>query len=89
MTSNFGIKEIIKELKKIEGICVKINIDHKLYGSQNLQVALQLINDEERLGFLVNEQEIYIEKNKISNVGAKEELWYFADEVMCIKIRKL
>jgi hypothetical protein len=83
-----GIKKLVEELKNIEGSNVKINIGHKLYGDQNLQVALQIIDDEERLGFLLNEQEIYIDKNSICNVGAKDGLWYFADKVMCIKIRK-
>lgn len=84
-----GIKELINELKKIEGANVRVNIAHKLYGNQNIQVALQLINNEERFGLLVNEQEIYIDKREIRNVGSNEDLWYFADEVMCIKIRKL
>lgn len=79
---------IIEALKKIEGLKVQINIGHKLYGDQNVKCALRLLNDEERLGFLIGEQEIYIYKKDIKNVGIKEELWYFADDVMCIKIRK-
>lgn len=89
MISCKGITEFIETLKRIEGLKVNINIGHKLYGDQNLQVALQIIDDEERLGFLANEQEIYIKKNKISDVGAKDGLWYFADKIMCIKIRKM
>ena len=84
-----GVKEIIEELKKIEGSNVWIHIGSKLYGDQNLKCAFRLLNDEERLGFLIKGQEIYIEKNKICNIGIKGELLYFADEIMCIKIRKL
>jgi hypothetical protein len=83
------VKEIIEELKKIEGSNVWIHISNDLYGSQNLKCAFHLLNDEERIGFWVGEQEIYIEKNKICNIGIKGELLYFADEIMCIKIRKL
>lgn len=84
-----GVKEIIEELKKIEGSNVWIHIGNDLYGDQNLKCAFRLLNDEERLGFLIGEQEIYIDKNKICNIGIKGELLYFADEIMCIKIRKL
>lgn len=84
-----GLKEIIEGLKKTEGANVWINIVHELYGDQNLKCAFRLLNNEEHLGFLIGEQEIYIEKNKICNVGIKGELLYFADEIMCIKIRKL
>lgn len=83
-----GIKELIKELKKICGADVWIYTSHALYGDQNLKCAFQLLNDEERLGFLVNEHEVYIEKNKIENIGIKEDLFYFSDDLMCIKIRK-
>lgn len=83
-----GIK-VIEELKKIVGEHVWVHITHKLYGDQNIKCAFHLLNDEERLGFFVNEQEIYIEKNRIENVGIKENLIYFADELMCIKIRKM
>ena len=89
MVSYKGVIEFIQILKKIDGKNVKINIKHKLYGDQNLQVALRILDNEERLGFLVNGQEVYIQKNEISDVGAKDGLWYFADKIMCITIRKM
>ena len=84
-----GIKEIIEELKKINGSNVWIHIQHDLYGDQNLKCAFQLLSDEERLGFSLGSQEIYINKNEIKNVGARDNLFYFADDLMCIKIRKV
>jgi hypothetical protein len=84
-----GVKEIIEELKKIEGSNVWIHIGNDLYGNQNLKCAFHLLNNEEHLGFLIGEQKIYVEKKNICNVGIKGELLYFADEIMCIKIRKL
>ena len=84
-----GIKELIETLKSINGDNVWIHIQHDLYGDQNLKCAFQLLNDEERLGFLSGEQEIYIEKSKIKNIGVQDNLFYFADELMCIKIRKM
>ena len=84
-----GIKVLIDKLKEIQGVGVCINIGHKLYGDQNVKCAFQIVNDERHLGFLINEQKIYIEKNKIKDIGIKGNLYYFADEVMCIKIRKM
>jgi hypothetical protein len=84
-----GIKELIEILKNINGTNVWIHIKHDLYGDQNLKCAFQLLSDEERLGFFLGEQEIYIEKNRIKNIGAQDNLFYFADDLMCIKIRKM
>ena len=84
-----GIKELIEKLRKINGENVWIHITHDLYGNQNLKCAFQLLDDEERLGFCIGSQEIFIDKGNICNVGVQDELFYFADELMCIKIRKV
>lgn len=84
-----NIRELTERLKEIEGKNVKINIGHKLYGDQNVKCAFHIVNNEEHLGFSINSQEIYIEKKKICNIGIREDFYYFADEIMCLKIRKL
>ena len=84
-----GIKEMIEILKTINGENVWIHIKHDLYGDQNLKCAFQLLNDEERLGFWAGEQQIYLEKSRIENIGVQDNLFYFADNLMCIKIRKM
>lgn len=84
-----GIKELIETLKNMNGYNVWIHIKHDLYGDQNLKCAFQLLSDEERLGFLIGNQQIYLEKSKIQNVGMQNDLVYFADDIMCLKIRKM
>ena len=84
-----NMRELIEELVRIEGKNVWINIGHKLYGDQNVKCAFHIVNNEEHLGFSINGQDIYIEKDKIRHIGIKESLYYFADEIMCLKIRKL
>lgn len=84
-----GIKFFIDKLKKLNGTNVSINIEHKLYGDQSIKCALQTINDEERLGFAVNDQEIYIYKNEMCHFGEDNGLYYFADAIMKIEIREI
>ena len=66
-----GIKEFIETLKNINGKNVWVHITHDLYGDQNLKCAFQLLSDEERLGFSLGSQEIYIEKNRIKTGKSK------------------
>ena len=84
-----NIRELIEGLKRIEGENVCINIGHKLYGDQNVKCAFHIINNEEHLGFSINEQDVYIEKDKICNVEMSNNVFYFSDEIMYLKIRKL
>lgn len=83
-----GIKEFIRELKKIEGTNISININDKLYGDQKLKCALCLIDDEERFGLSVQGRPIYIYKNRIVNYGVKNDIYFVCDNVMCIEITK-
>ena len=83
------MKEFIYELNKIDKTYVRVYIEHKLYGDQNIKCAFHIINDEERLGFSVNKQDIYIYKKEIINFKLKNGLYYFADQIMSITIRKL
>jgi hypothetical protein len=84
-----NMRELIKVLNGIEDKNVYISIGHKLYGDQNVKCAFHIINNEKHLGFSINGQEIYIEKDKVSNIEINKNWYYFSDEIMCLKIRKL
>ena len=84
---NLGIEKFIEELMKINGKHVRIGIQHKLYGSQTLEYDLCLLNDKGRLGFYINEQEIYISKGEILEYGINKGMYFWVDQLMMIKIQ--
>ena len=83
----FGIEKFIEELKKINGKQVKIDIAHKLYGSQKIEYDLCVLEDEGRLGFFINEQEIYLNKRDILDYGVSRGVYFWADKVMRVEIQ--
>lgn len=84
---NLGIEKFIEELNKINGKHVKIDIVHKLYGNQTIEYDLCILNDKGRLGFRINEQEIYINKGYILDYGVTEGTYFWTDKIMAIKIQ--
>ena len=82
-----GIEKFIEELKKINGKQVKIDIAHKLYGSQKIEYGLCVLNDKGRIGFFINEQEIYLNKRDILDYGISKGVYFWADKVMRIEIQ--
>ena len=84
---NFGIENFIEDLNKINGKYVVINITHKLYGKQKIEYDLCILNDEGRLGFHINEQEIYLNKNDILDYGIKSGMYFWVDKLMRIEIQ--
>lgn len=85
----FGIENFIEELKQINGKRVKIEITHKLYGNQKIEYDLCILNDEGRLGFHINNQEIYLNKTDILNYGINKGMYFWADKIMSLKIQTI
>lgn len=81
-----GINILKNKLREYKGEDAVISISHKLYGNQKLKCKLDYIFDEQRIGFCINQQEIYIDKNRIVDYGTKDGI-YFADDIMEIKIK--
>lgn len=81
-----GVNILEEKLKECDGKDAEVRISHQLYGTQKINLKLNCILDEERIGFSVKGQEIYIYKNDIRDFGIKGSI-YFADNLMRIDIK--
>lgn len=81
-----GIYNVEKALKKYNGRDAEISISHALYGGQKLKCKLDYIFDEQRVGFRISNQEIFVYINNIVDYGIEDGI-YFADDVMKVKIK--
>ena len=81
-----GINILEEILRENKGKDAMISISHKLYGPQKIKCKLDYIFDDERIGFRVNGQEIFIYKPDIIDYGVKDGI-YFADKMMETKIK--
>lgn len=84
-----GIRDFIKEIKNIEGKRVSIKTNHKLYGSQKIETDFRIIDDASRLGFKINNQEIFIEKEGLCDFGITEGIYYFTSNLMRIELKTI
>lgn len=82
---NKEIKKLIEAMYAIKGEDVEISIFHKLYGSQKLRCEFNPILDE-RIGFNIKGQCIYIDKNRITKIRLVEDI-FFSDDIMEIMIK--
>lgn len=81
-----GMSILKDKLKEYKGEDAVISISHKLYGNQKLKCKFDYIFDKQRIGFYINKQEIYIDRDKIVDYGTKDGI-YFADDIMEIRIK--
>lgn len=80
------IQDVTTHLNQIKGKYVIIKTQHKLFGSQTIKCALHLINDNERIGFSIKGQDIYINKCNIYNASISNGICQFEDDLMSIQI---
>lgn len=80
------IQDIITYLSKINNEYVVIQTQHKLFGNQTIKCALHVVNDNERIGFSIKGQSIYINKSDICNILICNEFCKFEDNFMSIQI---
>ena len=82
------MNDLKEALKKSNGVDAVFSICHALYGTQKIKHKLDYIFDDERIGFKIKDgNEIFIYRKDLVDYGTKDGI-YFADDVMCIKIRK-
>lgn len=86
---NTGIRDFIVEMRAIEGKRVSIKTAHKLYGGQKIETDFKIIDDASRLGFKINGQDIFIEKEGLVNFGIIEGIYYFASDLMRIELKTI
>ena len=81
-------QRIVEELNKIKGQDVKIYIDHKLFGKQQIKMSLKP-ETELGVGFRCKNQSIYINENEIIGYEINDNGVIINGELMCIRIEKL
>ena len=66
----------------------EIVLQHKLYGTQKIIGIIHIINDEEKLGVRIKDQEIFLWKDEIVEVEINEQTCSVYGEIMCIYLTK-
>ena len=59
-------------LKQFDGKHVMVHIEHTIYGKQKAKCIFQSVLDEEKIGFMVNRNYIYLYYNEIEDILCNE-----------------
>lgn len=82
-------KEFIERFKALNNIIADVYIKHLLYGSQKIKkCVLHPFVGEDRIGLIVNEEDVYITMEELSYVNIDDTRCIIRSEVMelCIKL---
>ena len=77
----------MRKFTQLNGEISKIIIDHCLFGKQTFYCdTLQTINDNERIGVIIKEREIYMDKQDIQVAEVKGDMYTVSDGRLTITV---
>ena len=82
--------EFIEKFNALNNTIANVDIKHILYGSQKIKkCALHRFVGEDRIGLIVNEEEIYITMDELTAVNVDDVEYVIKSEVMELHINVL
>jgi hypothetical protein len=79
-------KKIVNDLHNLNGKNGEITIHHDWYGNQKIRGIFHIIDDGERIGVKLKDNEIFLWNNEITNIEVSGNCAMIKGESMQIKI---
>lgn len=80
------MKETMIELHELTGRMIKVITTHKWFGREKYNCQLDLICDDTKIGFKIQNKEIYILKAELESFEKANGVYYIRDSLMEIAI---
>ena len=81
------MEEFLRKFTQLNGEMVKIIIDHSLFDRQVFYCdELQTINDDKRIGVIIKEREIFMDKQDITVAEVIGDMYTISDGRLTIKV---
>ena len=80
------MEKAIRELQKLNGKKVEVITMHKWFGKEKYNCQLSLITDNDKIGFKVQNSEVYILKSDLESIKEVNGTYYIKDALMEIEI---
>ena len=80
-------KEFVEKFDGLNDKCADIHIKHALYGTQKIKKCiLHPVMDGESIGFIINEESVYIKMDELLNAGIDNHECIIKSEIMELHI---
>ena len=84
------MQEFMRKFEQLNGVEAKVKLEHSLFNNQRFYCRqLQTINDDERIGVLLKDHEIFMDKQDVKVVEAQENTYKISDGRLTIIVKKM
>lgn len=81
---------LTENIKQFVGQTVKVCVNHKVYGKQDLTIRkFQPLCDDNKVGFMVGKQEIFVYTDEIENIEIYENVCIIQGTMQDMVIEKI
>ena len=84
------MEEILRKFTQLNGAEAKVVLKHVLFDGQRFYCRqLKLIDDDERIGVLIKDREIYMDKHDVKVAEVQGDKYVLSDGRLTIIVNKL
>ena len=84
------MEEFLRKFAQLNGVEAKVVIEHSLFDNQRFYCRqLQTINDDKRIGVLLRNHEIFMDKQDVKVAEMSDNVYTISDGRLTIKVNKL
>ena len=83
------MQEFMRKFTQLNGVETKVVLEHCLFDKQIFYCKLQTINDDEKIGVLLKDQEIYMYKHDVKVAYVQDDTYVICDGRLTINVTKL
>lgn len=84
------MQEFMRKFTQLNGVGARVVLEHCLFDGQVFHCdELQVINDDERIGLVIKNKQIFIYKSNVKVAEARNNMYVMSDGRLTITIYKL
>ena len=84
------MQQFMRKFEQLNGAEAKVIIEHRLFDNQRFYCRqLQTIHDETRIGVVLKDHEIYMDKQNVKIAEAQDDVYKISDGRLTIIVKKM
>ena len=84
------MQEFLRKFEQLNGVEAKVVLEHCLFDNQRFYCRqLQTINDDERIGVILKDREIFVYKPDVKVAEIQRDVYIISDGRLKINVKKL
>ena len=84
------MQQFMRKFEQLNGVEAKVTLEHCLFDKQRFHChTLQMVNDDARIGVVLKDHEIYVDKHNVKVADVSGDTYTLSDGRLTIIVNKM